>query len=70
MLIKLSDQHWINAQQIREVKVDTYGKVGVITLSGDVCKVQAAYGKGPYETLDRIVRLVNSVTPSEADQQR
>lgn len=70
MLIKLSGRHWINAQQIREVKMDSHARVSVVTLSGEVLGVEAVYGQGPYQTLDRIVGLINSVTSNEADQQR
>lgn len=60
MLLELQCNCYVAYDQIAEIKVSEYGHITVRTKDGIGHHVPNDYGKGPYETVDRLVKKINS----------
>jgi hypothetical protein len=65
MMIKLSDDCYVAADQIAVVKTDDYRNyISVITKDGSGHIYNKGHGEGVYAAMDRLISQINSATSS------
>lgn len=59
MLIKLTDSAYVNADSVQNVFIGDGSSAITVNTSERTFYVRADYGKGIYDTLDRLVKEIN-----------
>lgn len=60
-MVKLTDQHYVAADQVAEVTVTDYADRITVTLkSGDRYSVLPGYGQGVYATMAALIEQINA----------
>lgn len=60
MLIKLSNEIYVAADDIAEITIDDSRSIIVRTKQGINHRIDAEYGRGIYDTFDKLVAKINA----------